>query len=217
MFQVMIVVGILANLGAIIVFASEKGHVASIDSWATYSSKEGGYSISYPKGWQLNEPGGHGIISLVKFSDGEDAEISASTEDKTGPLAGFMRPGPSLNKQSPLKESHDQGVELVSKISPSFNPSETATTVIAGREAFCTSFDCVKTTGLMSRRMKGMILSAWNGDSMITFNFECPTGEYESLLPAFKNMLKTYTPSQQTQQPQQPSVGDPSTPVMPNR
>jgi len=48
--------------------------------------------------------------------------------------------------------------------------------------------------GLMVRKMRGMVVSTWNGNKHIALQFVCPERDYESMLPLFQTFLQSYQP-----------------------
>ena len=55
LFMGLLVFGILANLTVIGIIATEKKDTSLVNSWQPYSSKDAGFSLAYPAGWQLAE------------------------------------------------------------------------------------------------------------------------------------------------------------------
>lgn len=191
LFRALMILGIVANLAALVVFAAEQKQVTKIDSWDTYNSTNGEFSISYPKGWQTKTTGHVELNTGVKFFKPGDAEISVDTPSKKGVLAEFSKPNP-LSKESPVKQEHESYLEIMRQIDPDFKAGDTTPLLVAGYESYGTTFTNSEQLGMMKRPVKGIIVTAWNGSNPIHFELQCPEDEYDALLVAFNQMLTTF-------------------------
>lgn len=188
LFRGMLVVGILANLGVIILFASEKKETGLIESWKPYTSKDIGCSLTYPEGWRVAEFNRHDVEYEARFYCTKSAYMSA-----VGSLTGglMMEITKSVSR-NPLRDYHEKFVAGLEEGLGHFNRTEAAEMKVGGMEAYCTSFEFRTWNGLMGRTMKGMVVSTWNGDQHIAFWLVSPEREYEQMFDAFGTFLNSF-------------------------
>lgn len=190
LFRVMLVVGVLANIGIIILFASEKKETGLIDSWQPYTAKDAGFSLMYPTGWKMAEFNRQDIEFEVRFSSAENAYLSASAS-LAGALMMDILKHASVS-EDPLDAYHEKYMEAMEERLGRFKRTETTKMKVSQMDAYGTSFEFRTWNGLMGRAMKGMVVSTWNGDNHLALMFVCPTPQYDKMFAAFGTFLRDF-------------------------
>ena len=188
----MLIVGVLANLGLIILFAAEKKEFRLIESWQPYESRSAGFSVMYPKGWRVMEFNRYDIEFEARFCRSPESYVSAVASLEGSVMVGLLKHGRA--SRDPLKMYHEKLVAGSEGRFRHFKSLETVEMKVAGMEAYGTSFSYRTWNGLMGRAMKGMVVSTWNGDHYIALQFVCPAREHDTMFAVFGTFLQGFKP-----------------------
>lgn len=188
LFTGLLVFGILANVVVVGIIATEKKDTTLISSWQPYSSKEAGFSLAYPAGWQMVETNRRDIEFEARFFQTKGSYISATASMGGGLLMEIMK----QQIRDPLKYYHEQMMANIHKTFPGFKISETRKMTVAGMDAYYTSFAFRSWNGLMGRNMKGIVVSLWDGDNHLALTMRSPDRDYDKTFDAFGGFLRSF-------------------------
>lgn len=192
LYRGLLIVGVLAILGLTIVFATEKKDSAPITAWETYRPESGDYSVSYPKGWKIQERDSHGVSKSVQFTPGGDIYLKVQTSDSASVMMDIMKTIHTPEKA--LKSFHE---ELVKSFMEDIDPGATPKTTqmkVGGSDAFGSTLKLHSWNGLMGRSMEAMLVSTMNGNDYVALMYICPTAEREKVFSAFGTFMGSFKP-----------------------
>lgn len=193
LFRGMLVVGILAILGLIIVFATEKKESKPITSWQTYTSQTYGYSISYPAGWIVREIDS-AADQEVRFSGPPNTRISVISSLVGTLVTDILKTGPAAKTSQPLKEFHEMLVRGMTQDNDRLLATETTEMKVAGADAYGTTFKYHTWTPLAGRAMESMLVSTSSGDGYVALTYACPLIRHDIMFSVFGNFMGSFKP-----------------------
>jgi len=197
-FRKLLIFGIIANLGVILLLVFDKKEAGFDVSWEPYTSKTLGFSLTYPKGWTIKEIERTNVESEIRFAKSEGAYFSVLTCVEANIRANLFRSKPERLKEPLIVACHEAVLALMPMKFGGFTRLNAAEMKLgpteAPIEALGTSFVFSMRRGLMVRKMRGMVVSTWNGKKHIAFQFVCPECDYENVFPIFQTFLQSYQP-----------------------
>lgn len=201
-FRKLLIVGIIANIGAILLVALDKPDTAETASqeWDTFRSGNLRYTVSYPGRWKVKEVFQSDVEEEAMFMQTSDCYLSAFTVKGAAVKSTQMKNYTEDQLPKPLLEiCHDEVLISLRDKYMRFNEMESSRDSLgqAGLpiDAYRTSFSFTKRKGLMARRMRGEVMSTWNDGRHIALQFVCPEREYEDMRQVFEQFVKSYRPS----------------------
>ena len=198
-FRKLLIFGIVANIGVILVLAFHKNEASLDVSWKSYASKAFGFSLTYPGGWIVTETEEPDVESETRFARSVEVYFSAITNVKANIQANLFRSKPERLKKPLIELCHETVMADMPRKFRGFTQLSATKMEIgspeAPQEALGTYFEFSARGGLMVRKMRGIIISTWNGKKHIALQFICPDREYETVLPLFQTFLQSYKPA----------------------
>lgn len=191
LFTGLLVFGILANLTVIGLIATQKKPHTLVQSWQSYSSKEGGFSLAYPAGWTVAETNRGDVEFEAKFFQTRGEYISAIASMGGGLMVEILK----LSVSNPLKFYHEKMMEEMQDRLGNFKGSKTGKMTVAGMDAYYTSFEYRSWNGMMGRNMKGIVVSVWDGENHLALKMIAPASDYDKMFDAFGGFLKSFKTS----------------------
>lgn len=188
LFMGLLIFGILANLTVIGLIATEKPDTTLVTTWQPFSSKDAGFSLVYPSGWQVTEINRQDVEFEARFFQTRGSYISAVASMGGGLLMEIMK----QQIRDPLKYYHEKMIESMQEQLGHFKGTETSKMKVAGMDAYYTSFEYRTWNGMMGRNMKGIIVSLWDGDNHLALRMVSPADDYDKMLYAFGGFLKSF-------------------------
>jgi hypothetical protein len=168
------------------------GPVPAPTSYATYETKDGGFAVEYPEGWDAD--GGGKKNSWAKFSKGT-AEISLQT-DLVGSLMGDMgagmgnKLGPPDPEDYPVHKVHVADKETVAQEYSDYKEQEPVEFQNAiggpGRKSEFTA------SGTLSGPIHGYRATFLGRDKRFRVTLTCSESDWENLKPAFDKVLESF-------------------------
>jgi hypothetical protein len=188
LFTGLLIFGILANLSVVGLIATEKKESALVTSWQPYSSEAGGFSLSYPAGWQVAETNRGDIEFEARFYQTRGSYISAVASMGGGLMVEILK----QQIANPLKYYHEKMIEGMQKQLGHFKGAKTSKMTVAGMDAYYTTFEYRSWNGLMGRNMKGIIVSLWDGENHLALKMVSPARDYDKMFAAFGGFLSSF-------------------------
>ncbi|HUV04501.1 MAG TPA: hypothetical protein VMX94_05285 [Armatimonadota bacterium] len=211
-FRKLLIFGIVANVGAILLLVYGKNEAAQNVSWQPYTSKSLGFSLTYPSRWTVTEFEEPDVETETKFVCSEETYFSALTSVKANIKANLFRNKPERLGKPLIVACHETVLADMPRKLKSFTQLNTTEMKVGSpqepQEAVGTYFEFSMRRGLMMRKMKGMIVSTWNGNKHIALAFVCPDREYENTLPLFETFLESYKPGRILERQSGERMGD---------
>ena len=191
LFTGLLIVGILANVVVVGLIASEKKDASLPQSWQPYVSKEGGFSLAYPSGWEKDEINRQAVEFEAKFYPAKGSYISAVASMGGGLMVEILK----LSVEDPLKYYHEKMIETMQEQLGHFKGTETRKMTVAGMDAYYTTFEYRSWNGMMGRNMKGIIVSLWDGENYLALKMVSPARKYDQMFNAFGGFLNSFKTS----------------------
>ncbi|GEM_PF-5394993 len=190
-FRVILVIGLLADLGVLGFLASDKPTPMTVDSWEQFRSEAGSFSVKYPAGWKDVEYTRPTDVE-AKFTTANDTMFSAMVSLKGALVTDLIKFNPT-SKESPLKVCHEMLVDDLAARHARFKEAATTPIKIGKTNALSTTYDYKIVDGLRTRSMKGSVVSIWNGKDHMALRLTCPADRFEDMLPVFSTFMKTFS------------------------
>ncbi|MGO9466909.1 MAG: hypothetical protein ACLQIB_56630 [Isosphaeraceae bacterium] len=178
-------------VGAAVVLGCE-GTVAAPTTFAQYDSADGRFSCDYPKGWEVEKGAGkqEAMFSYAKFSMG-GAEIRVEA-DFAGSLFGDMAKAGGVmggDAEPPVARVHLNPTRIKQMKEDYSNYQERDAKGFQSKgmgEGRRSMFTADQTFG---GKIFGYRATLLTGDRRITVLCTCPAGNWQTLKPAFENVI----------------------------
>ena len=192
LFRAILVIGIIANLVVIGIFASEKKKANAVVSWQPVTAQNTGISFKFPSNWKVQEFERQADVE-TKYSTPGNTYISVICSLEGALVMDLLKFNPT-SREPPLKTYHEMYMSSFEDRLVKYKDLGTKPTSVNGVEAYQTIFEYTTWNGMMARQMRSSIISTWNGSNHIAIRYAAPIKEYDASYPVFQTFLQAFHP-----------------------